>query len=143
MMGYLDAGRVLGDYYGETYAFKKDEKDLEKAHAFVMKALAKGAKGFDSLKSLFGFKVSERVDEISFYIAGIEYIAKAFQVDEFHLYSIDSMLEAIKEKALNLNESKKKQPKYRYLSELVLGAKGGKPSTKGVTPRVALIPPLL
>ena len=143
MMGYLDAGRVLGDYYGETYAFKKDEKDLEKAHAFVMKALAKGAKGFDSLKSLFGFKASERVDEISFYIAGIEYIAKAFQVDEFHLYSIDSMLEAIKEKAANLNESKKKQPKYRYLSELVLGTKGGKPSTKGLTPRVALIPPLL
>jgi hypothetical protein len=142
-MGYLDAGRVLGDYYGETYAFKKAEKDLEKAHAFVMKALAKGAKGFDSLKSLFGFKVSERVDEISFYIAGIEYIAKAFQVDEFHLYSIDSMLEAIKEKAANLNEKKKKQPKYRYLSELVLGAKGGKPSTKGLTPRVALIPPLL
>jgi hypothetical protein len=53
------------------------------------------------------------------------------------------MLEAIKEKAANLNEKKKKQPKYRYLSELVLGTKVGKPSTKGVTPRVALIPPLL
>ncbi|MBQ4255197.1 MAG: patatin-like phospholipase family protein, partial [Bacilli bacterium] len=143
IMGYLDAGRVLGDYYGSKYALRHSETDLEKAHAFFMKALEKGPKSFKSLKTLFHVK-GKKIDEISLYVGALEFVAGSLEVDEYHLYSFDTMLDAIKDKAAKVNDAlKKRKPNIRYLSEMILGKEIDKKTKRGVNAKLLLMPPLL
>ena len=143
IMGYLDAGRVLGDYNGIAYAFEKADTDYEVAHHYFMKALSLGAKRIKALKALFGIR-GMKVDEIGFYVAALEYFAHSFGVNEFKLYSLDSMLQELKEKASSQgNGEKKVSANKRYLSDLILGSGVDKNAIKGVSPKLLLVPSLL
>ena len=146
MLGYLDAGRVLGDYYGGKYAFEKNEGDLETAHAYFMKILkadGKGAKHLRSIKNLLNVK-ARNPKEIDIYVAALEYYASAFEIDEYKLYSFKSMLEEIVKKASAMDEkARRKNANRRYLSDLLLVKDQREVSRRGVNPILLRVPSLL
>ena len=88
-LGYLDCGRVLGDFKGKRYAFRKEDVSLE-AHKFVLALEKNHLTGYKEVLSLLSIKDPHPSEE-DLYFAALEHLAKLYNISPYRAYSVKEM----------------------------------------------------
>ena len=116
-LGYLDCGRVLGDYKGKRYAFKKDDLG-EQAHRFVLALEQKDIRTYKDALALLSIK-EEHPSEEALVLAALEHLAKLYSISPYHAYGIKEMQCLIEERITSYNpkDPKKANQLKLYLKE--------------------------
>ena len=116
-LGYLDCGRVLGDFKGNRYAFRKDDMG-EQAHRFVLALEKKDIRTYKDALSLLSIKEAHPSEE-ALCLAALEHLAKLYNISPYRAYGVKEIQCLIEERIVSYNpkDPKKANPLKLYLKE--------------------------
>lgn len=116
-LGYLDCGRVLGDYKGSRYAIRKDDMG-EQAHRLVLALEKKDIRAYKDALSLLSIKEAHPSEE-ALCLAALEHLAKLYNISPYRAYGVKEIQCLIEERIVSYNpkDPKKANPLKLYLKE--------------------------
>lgn len=116
-LGYLDCGRVLGDYKGSRYAIRKDDMG-EQAHRLVLALEKKDIRAYKDALSLLSIKEAHPSEE-ALCLAALEHLAKLYNISPYRAYGVKEIQCLIEERITSYNpkDPKKANQLKLYLKE--------------------------
>lgn len=129
-IGYLDAGRELGDYVGFRYAFQRTPALTERAHAFYL-PLAQEPKRYEALRAHVPYHHAKANGEVELYVRVLEHLGHRYGMDPTEVYDPEEFRKKVRELSLSFTPTKGKEehPVQKYLR---LYFSGKKPKPMGV-----------
>lgn len=103
-LGYLDAGKALGDYRGFAFAFTKEEDIAERSRLFYQGLLKLGLPIYLESRKILKWHGKEPATEEALYLRNLERIALLYGLNGIKLYQVNELEEAIKEAILNFKQ---------------------------------------
>lgn len=139
-LGYLDAGKQLGAFWGTAYAFKKNPALAPKAHAHYLKLLKKGPAFYHEAQKFLILEGQKPEDEIALYLRNLERIAAFLNLDPTIVYDPIEMGRQVyetfksnpKDPKENANIQKEKDHYKKLASATSLGSLANKKTTKDI-----------
>jgi NTE family protein len=117
-LGYLDAGKALGDYRGYAFAFSKEEDISEKAHAFFQGLIGLGITVYIEAKKILKWQGKEPESEEALYLRNLERIALLYNINGIKLYSVNELEETIRQAILAFKQPVRKRKQKFTAAEL-------------------------
>jgi len=133
-LGYLDAGKVFGDYQGFAYAFSRDEDLTDKAYLFFKALLKPGIDSYLQSRNFLAYQGKFPQSEVDFYLRNLERVAALFSLNQIQLYKPSELEEAIRKAILGFKPSinKKGRPSPEELERWALLEEASKYTTSRV-----------
>lgn len=105
-LGYLDTGKVLGDYQGFSFAFDKTVDLYPKAHRFFMSLYKLGPKFYSSAKEFLTYDKKVPETEVELYLRNLERLADLYKIDPFEVYKGPDLVKKIKKAIVSYTPNK-------------------------------------